>query len=162
MHTQNPFLFLTVVILVNVLIAINLTSFSILKFISAFIYKSFGLKKMSLLSNQNNINVFEKKILDPHEIKILKSMLFRENNLSLDINEFNVLLNLNKLSHENQRQRRHIVIKELNIKLYPIFGQRETIIRTPSEFDKRIKHYQINPEIKINDIDFFVNRYDLK
>ena len=58
---------------------------------------------------------------------------------------FNEILNLNKLSKENQRQRRHIVIKEINLKLYLITGAREAIIRVSSETDRRVKYYNFIP-----------------
>jgi hypothetical protein len=57
------------------------------------------------------------------------------------------VLNLSKLSKENQRQRRHIILKELNLKLFLITGIRETIIRVSSDKDKRVKSYTFVPEV---------------
>ncbi len=85
-------------------------------------------------------------VLDPHEAKILRAILESPNNSGIDVNKINELLHLTKLSKENQRQRRHIVIKELNLKLYLISGVRETITRIPSEADKRVKYYSFVSE----------------
>lgn len=86
-------------------------------------------------------------ILDPHEAKLLRAILNTPNNTGLDVKQINELLHLTKLSKENQRQRRHIVFKELNLKLYLISGVRETITRVPSETDKRIKYYSFIDEV---------------
>ncbi len=86
-------------------------------------------------------------ILDPHESKLLRAILDSPNNTGLDVKQINELLHLTKLSKENQRQRRHIVFKELNLKLYLISGVRETITRVPSESDKRIKYYSFIAEV---------------
>ncbi|MCX6194261.1 MAG: hypothetical protein NTX34_07245 [Cytophagales bacterium] len=60
------------------------------------------------------------------------------------VSDINELLNLNKLSKENQRQRRHIIFKELNLKLFLVLGVRESIVRVSSEMDKRIKYYTLD------------------
>ena len=86
-------------------------------------------------------------ILDPHEAKLLRAILNTPNHSGLDVKQINELLNLTKLSKENQRQRRHIILKELNLKLYLISGVRETITRVPSESDKRVKYYSFVPEV---------------
>jgi hypothetical protein len=86
-------------------------------------------------------------ILDPHEAKLLRAILNTPNNTGLDVKQINELLHLSKLSKENQRQRRHIVFKELNLKLYLISGVRETITRVPSESDRRIKYYSFIDEV---------------
>ncbi len=100
--------------------------------------------KMNSASNKN--------LLDPHEVKLLKAILESPNNIGLDVGEINELLNLKKLSKENQRQRRHIILKELNLKLYLISGVRETITRVPSENDKRVKYYSFVSDVPDFDI----------
>ena len=85
-------------------------------------------------------------ILDPYESKIIIALL-NDSNASIDVRELNEILNLTKLSKENQRQRRHIVLKELNLKLFLILGTRETITRISSESDRRVKYYTLIPEI---------------
>ena len=85
-------------------------------------------------------------ILDPFESKLLKSLLDCPNEKGLSVKEINTILNLNKLSKENQRQRRHLVIKEINLKLYLLTGVREAIIRISSEDDRRVKYYNFMPE----------------
>jgi len=59
----------------------------------------------------------------------------------------NSITNLTNLSAENQRQRRHLFLKELNIKLFLIFGIRESIVRLDSLEDKRVKNYVLSEEI---------------
>lgn len=85
-------------------------------------------------------------VLDPYETKILTALLNDSYGL-LDIKKVNEILNLNKLTRENQRQRRHIIIKELNLKLFLILGIRESITRVSSENDRRVKYYKLIPEI---------------
>ncbi len=88
-------------------------------------------------------------ILDPYETKLLSALL-NDSNGSLDVKKINEILNLTKLSKENQRQRRHIILKELNLKLFLISGIRETVTRVASESDKRVKYYTLLPEIVDN------------
>lgn len=102
-------------------------------------YKSFQNQYKKISNN-------DQYILDPHEAKLLRAILKSPNNSGIDVNQINELLHLTKLSKENQRQRRHIVLKELNLKLYLISGVRETIKRIPSEADKRVKYYSFVPE----------------
>jgi hypothetical protein len=82
------------------------------------------------------------------EIRLLQAILDQDSN-GLGIANLNSLLNLTKLSEENQRQRRHLFLKELNLKLFLIFGVREGITRIESETDKRVKLYVLNEKIEI-------------
>lgn len=85
---------------------------------------------------------------DPHEEKILEQLLVNYEK-GISVNQLNELLNLKGKSAENQRQRRHLVIKELNTKLFVLFNVRECIVRIPEAFDSRKKQYVIliNEEI---------------
>ena len=65
----------------------------------------------------------------------------------LPLLSLNNLTNLTNLSPENQRQRRHLFLKELNLKLFLIFNIRESIIRYDDENDKRIKIYKLSDQI---------------
>jgi hypothetical protein len=85
-------------------------------------------------------------ILDPHELKLLNALISAKPSSGIAVNEINALLNLSKLSKENQRQRRHIIVKELNLKLFLVSGLRESIIRVSSEIDKRVKYYTFDDE----------------
>ena len=79
---------------------------------------------------------------DPHEEKILQQLLANwETGISVE--ELNDLLNVRGKSAENQRQRRHLVMKELNTKLFVLFNIRECIVRIPEAFDSRKKQYVI-------------------
>jgi hypothetical protein len=91
-------------------------------------------------------NLIPIKYFDPIESKILIEIIDKSPSGGIMVNELNNFLNLNNLSSENQRQRRHIILKELNLKLYLITGLREVITRKSSISDKRIKYYIIENE----------------
>lgn len=92
---------------------------------------------------------------DPHEVKILEQLLINYEK-GISVNQLNELLNLKGKSAENQRQRRHLVIKELNTKLFVLFNIRECIVRIPELFDSRKKQYVmlINDDIHQSISDF--------
>lgn len=92
---------------------------------------------------------------DPHEEKILEQLLINYEK-GISVNQLNELLNLKGKSAENQRQRRHLVIKELNTKLFVLFNVRECIVRIPELFDSRKKQYVmlINDDIHQSISDF--------
>jgi hypothetical protein len=94
-----------------------------------------------------------KQILDPHELKLIHFLSKNIKGVEITVNDINQLLNLGRLSTENQRQRRHIILRELNLKLYLMTGIRETIVRVASDKDKRIKSYIFHPEV-LADTDF--------
>lgn len=96
------------------------------------------------LKNKAAVTNLAKFMLDPHEFKILSSLITEVKSEGLSVSDINELLNLNKLSKENQRQRRHIIFKELNLKLFLVLGVRESIVRVSSEMDKRIKYYTLD------------------
>ena len=79
---------------------------------------------------------------DPHEEKLLHQLLSNPAG-GISVKELNAILNLEGKSAENQRQRRHLVIKELNTKLFVLFNVRECIVRIPESFDSRKKQYVI-------------------
>lgn len=79
---------------------------------------------------------------DPHEEKLLHQLLSNPVG-GISVKELNAILNLEGKSAENQRQRRHLVIKELNTKLFVLFNVRECIVRIPESFDSRKKQYVI-------------------
>jgi hypothetical protein len=106
-------------------------------------------KKMILTQSLNSRNT-SNELLDPHETKLIKALTTVSNRERLTVEDINLLLNLKKLSKENQRQRRHIIIKELNLKLFLMTGVRESIIRVASHSDKRVKSYTLVPEILNN------------
>jgi hypothetical protein len=85
-------------------------------------------------------------LIDPQEEKLLTALLNSKNN-GISVDDLNSLLNLQNLSKENQRQRRHIIIKELNLKLFLLLGVRESITRKSEFPDKRIKTYSIDSEL---------------
>jgi DNA-binding transcriptional MerR regulator len=96
------------------------------------------------------------RYFDELEIRLLNAIISQEEN-GLDIAQLNSLLNLKKLSDENQRQRRHIILKEINLKLFLLFGIREGIIRFEHDLDKRMKRYVLNEKINTTQIESIFN-----
>jgi hypothetical protein len=80
------------------------------------------------------------------EVRFLHKLLEQDGN-EVDVKILNSIINLTNLSAENQRQRRHLFLKELNLKLFLIYGIRESIIRLDSLEDKRVKNYVLCEEI---------------
>jgi hypothetical protein len=93
---------------------------------------------------------------DELEVRLLKAIITQEDN-GLDIASLNTLLNLKKLSEENQRQRRHLFIKELNLKLFLLFGIREGITRIEFDIDKRKKLYVFEEKFDKTKIENLLN-----
>ena len=99
------------------------------------------------------------KEYDTLELRILKKLTV-DINSEISTQDFNVLTNLTKLSKQSQRQRRHLYIKDLNLKLFIRFGEREVIIRKGNELDMRVKSYIINPDVDFAMIQKLVNSYE--
>jgi hypothetical protein len=93
--------------------------------------------------NKEGLTLKPENILDPLEEKLLFAIILPKNRKGLSVDQFNELLNLTDLTTSNQRQRRHIIVKELNLKLYLITGLRESIIRSSIDTDKRVKYYTL-------------------
>ncbi len=83
---------------------------------------------------------------DVLEVRFIKRLLESEND-ELSVGETNEILRIEKLSKENQRQRRHLFLKELNMKLKMIFKVNECIERQSTEFDRRSKMYSLNSQV---------------
>jgi len=96
------------------------------------------------------------RYFDELEVRLLKTITSQEE-IGLDIARLNILLNLNKLSEENQRQRRHLFLKELNLKLFLLFGIREGITRVEFDTDKRMKRYVLDQKFDIAQIEELLN-----
>ena len=84
--------------------------------------------------------------LDTLEIRFVKRILNQEDKL-LSVNEANEILRIERLSKENQRQRRHIFLKELNLKLKMIYQIPECIERKSTDLDRRSKFYCLHEQI---------------
>jgi DNA-binding transcriptional MerR regulator len=113
--------------------------------------------KIKLIDNNSSVSQSlavdkSNRYFDELEIRLLKTIISQGEN-GLDIAQLNTLLNLKKLSDENQRQRRHIILKELNLKLFLLFGIREGIIRIEIDLDKRRKSYVLNKKINKTQIE---------
>jgi len=95
---------------------------------------------------QNIDNADIKHCFDTLENRFLNKLLQQEE-LGVNVKTLNSIANLTQLSDENQRQRRHLFLKELNLKLFLIFGIRESIVRLDSSVDKRVKNYILSDQI---------------
>ena len=89
-------------------------------------------------------NLVQRLNLYELELRVIQRLLETD---SMTIKEFNEIIKVSNLSKENQRQRRHLFIKELNLKLSLILENKETIYRNDNEIDKRSKMYSLNPKI---------------
>ncbi len=89
---------------------------------------------------------------DTLEIRFLKRILSNEEEL-LSVHEANEILRIERLSKENQRQRRHIFLKDLNVKLKMIFKIPECIERKSTELDRRSKYYSLHEQISKKSIE---------
>jgi hypothetical protein len=139
-------------LVIGMIIGLNATSLrvSLLKTISK-------LPKLSTSIQQPRIQptVTIKKnnrYFDELEVRLLKAIIDPVEN-GIDIPNLNALLNLKKLSEENQRQRRHLFLKELNLKLFLLFGIREGITRVEFDSDKRMKRYILDEKFDITQIE---------
>ncbi len=67
-------------------------------------------------------------IFDTLEIRILERFISENSNKKISVEVANQILRYKNLSKENQRQRRYILIKELNLKLNILFQLSDCII----------------------------------
>jgi hypothetical protein len=107
-------------------------------------------------SEQNKMKHFKSQVLIPYfdtlELRFLKRIL-QNDQKQLSVNEANEILRIEKLSKENQRQRRHLFLKDLNVKLKMIFKIPECIERLSNENDRRSKYYCLHNQIKKESIE---------
>jgi DNA-binding transcriptional MerR regulator len=140
---QTIYLNSILTLVIGMIIGLNATTlrFSFLKTISRFsqLYPGINQPRIQppVAIKKNN------RYFDELEVRLLKAIINQEE-IGLDIISLNSLLNLKKLSEENQRQRRHLFIKELNLKLFLLFGIREGINRVEFDTDKRKKLYVLD------------------
>ena len=95
---------------------------------------------------QNQDKLDMNHCFDTLEIRFLHKLL-QQDESGVNVKTLNAITNLTHLSDENQRQRRHLFLKELNLKLFLIFGIRESIVRLDSLVDKRVKNYILSDQI---------------
>jgi DNA-binding transcriptional MerR regulator len=139
-------------LIIGLIIGINAT------FLRVSFFKTFTkFPNIKLIDNNSSVSQSlavdkSNRYFDELEIRLLKTIISQGEN-GLDIAQLNTLLNLKKLSDENQRQRRHIILKELNLKLFLLFGIREGIIRIEIDLDKRRKSYVLNKKINKTQIE---------
>jgi DNA-binding transcriptional MerR regulator len=145
---ESIYLNVALTLVIGVLLGSNATSLKLefIKGISKFSIPFLRPKDKVVIQTQPVERKVGNRYFDDLEIRLLQAII-QQDNEGLGIAHLNTLLNLTKLSEENQRQRRHLFLKELNLKLYLIYGIREGITRIESVSDKRIKMYVLNEKI---------------
>jgi DNA-binding transcriptional MerR regulator len=143
-------------LIIGLIIGINATSLRV-----SFLKTFTKFPKLNLIDKNTSVSQTltvkkNNRYFDELEVRLLKAITSQEEN-GLDIARLNALLNLKKLSEENQRQRRHLFLKELNLKLYLLFGIREGITRVEFDTDKRMKRYVLDQKFDITQIEELLN-----
>lgn len=90
---------------------------------------------------------FSSNTLDKVEIKMVEALIKNFEKGGMHTEEINDLLEIDDKSIVNQRKIRHELIKTLNLKLKMMYNFDNSIVRNPSNSDKRIFNYQLNEEI---------------
>jgi hypothetical protein len=96
---------------------------------------------------------------DTLEIRFLKRLIDSEEK-ALSVAETNEILRIEKLSKENQRQRRHLFLKDMNVKLKMIFNVNESIERQSTEQDRRSKFYSLHHNLSNSQIEELIKNKD--
>jgi DNA-binding transcriptional MerR regulator len=139
-------------LVIGMIIGLNATSLrvSLLKTISKLPQLSTSIQQPRI---QPTVTIKKNnRYFDELEVRLLKAIIDPAEN-GIDIPNLNALLNLKKLSEENQRQRRHLFLKELNLKLFLLFGIREGITRVEFDSDKRMKRYILDEKFDITQLE---------
>ena len=139
-------------LIIGLIIGINATSLRV-----SFLKTFTKFPKLNLIDKNTSVSQTltvkkNNRYFDELEVRLLKAITSQEEN-GLDIARLNALLNLKKLSEENQRQRRHLFLKELNLKLFLLFGIREGITRVEFDSDKRMKRYVLDEKFDLTQLE---------
>ena len=77
---------------------------------------------------------------------IIKALIQHHKNGGLENQEIHELLGIAHKTSDNQRKIKNEFIKSLNAKLTVVYGINESIIRTPTDLDKRFYRHELNKE----------------
>ncbi len=77
---------------------------------------------------------------------VLKALIEHYENGGLENQEIHELLRITHKTSENQRKIKNEFIRSLNAKLMVIYGINESVIRTPTDLDKRFFRHELNKE----------------
>jgi uncharacterized membrane protein len=77
---------------------------------------------------------------------VIKALIEQYENGGLENQEIHELLGITHKTSENQRKIKNEFIKSLNAKLMVVYGINESIIRTPTDLDKRFFKHELNKE----------------
>lgn len=91
---------------------------------------------------------FESCAFTEIELNFLRKLIqLNEMNLPASNDDFNDLFNLGQANKQNERIQRNQLLKNLNLKLFFIYGIEEGIMRLSTQVDKRKKCYFIKDEL---------------
>jgi hypothetical protein len=77
---------------------------------------------------------------------VIKALIEQYENGGLENQEIHELLGITHKTSENQRKIKNEFIKSLNAKLMVVYGINESIIRTPTDLDKRFYRHELKKE----------------
>lgn len=86
-------------------------------------------------------------LFNSQERIIIKALIEHYENGGLENQEIHELLGISHKTSENQRKIKNEFIKSLNAKLMVAYGVNESIIRTPTDLDKRFFRHELNKEV---------------
>jgi hypothetical protein len=104
-------------------------------------------------NSSNNLTI--SPYFDTLELRFLNRMLQNEEKV-LSVLETNEILRIERLAKENQRQRRHIFLKDLNVKLKMIYNTPECIVRISTDNDRRSKFYGLHESLSKESIEALI------
>lgn len=108
----------------------------------------FQAKDMNTHQAYPSIINFESCTLTDVELNFLKKLVqLKDLQLPASNDDFNELFNLGQANKQNERIQRNQLLKNLNLKLFFIYGIEEGIMRLSTQVDKRKKCYFIKDEL---------------
>lgn len=108
----------------------------------------FQAKDMNIQQAYPSIINFESCRFTEIELNFLRKLVqLKDLQLPASIDDFNDLFNLGQANKQNERIQRNQLLKNLNLKLFFIYGIEEGIMRLSTQVDKRKKCYFIKDEL---------------
>lgn len=102
-----------------------------------------------LKNRKKDVNYSENVAVSPfnsQERIVIKALIEQYENGGLENQEIHELLGITHKTSENQRKIKNEFIKSLNAKLMVVYGINESIIRTPTDLDKRFYRHELKKE----------------
>lgn len=123
-------------------------STSVKSLLTQFTAGRFQSKDMNIQQAYPSIINFESCTFTDVELNFLRKLVQLNGlQLSASNDDFNDLFNLGQTNKQNERIQRNQLLKNLNLKLFFIYGIEEGIMRLSTQEDKRKKCYFIKDEL---------------